>query len=95
VAGVHHDDIMADYLLTNDEARMARKMEFLGPWLRDTVGKTVDEAALRVAVSVHPEYLETAFAVIREAHGSLDGYLEDVLGVDADLRERLHARLLA
>jgi protein-tyrosine phosphatase len=95
IAGVHADDIMADYLLTNDESRLARKMSFLGPWLRDTVGKTVDEAALRVAVSVHPEYLETAFAVIREAHGSIDGYLTDVLGVDEGLRERLHARLLA
>jgi protein tyrosine/serine phosphatase len=95
LAGVHPDDIMADYLLTNDESRLARKMGFLGPWLRDTVGKTVDEAALRVAVSVHPEYLETAFSVIRDAHGSLDGYLSDALGVDAALRERLQAQLLA
>jgi len=95
VLGVHADDIMADYLLTNDESRIARKMNFLGPWLRDTVGKTVDEAGLRVAVSVNAAYLETAFSVIREAHGSLDGYLEEVLGVDAALRERLQARLLA
>jgi protein-tyrosine phosphatase len=95
LAGVHPDDIMADYLLTNDEARLARKMNFLGPWLQETVGKTVDEAGLRVAVSVHPQYLETAFGVIRDAHGSLDGYLADALGVDDALRERLHARLLA
>ncbi len=94
LAGVHPDDIMADYLLTNDEARLARKMAFLGPWLRDTVGKTVDEAGLRVAVSVNPDYLETAFQVIREAHGSLDGYLTDVLRVDAGLRDKLHERLL-
>ncbi len=92
---VHSDDIMADYLLTNDEARMARKMAFLGPWLHDTVDKTVDEAGLRVAVSVNAAYLETAFSVIREAHGSLDSYLTEVLGVDAALRERLQARLLA
>jgi len=57
------------------------------------VGKTVDEAALRVAVSVHPEYLETAFSVIREAHGSLDGYLEDALGRDGALRDKLTRRL--
>jgi protein tyrosine/serine phosphatase len=95
VLGVHPDDIVADYLLTNDEARMARKIGFLGPWLRDTVGKTVDEEALRVAVSVNAAYLETAFEVIREAHGSLDSYLSDVLGVDAALRDRLQARLLA
>lgn len=94
VLGVGENDIMADYLLTNDEDRMARKMAFLGPWLRDTVGKTVDEAGLRVAVSVNPAYLETAFSVIREAHGSIDAYLTDALGVDAPLRERLQARLL-
>ncbi|WP_372782236.1 tyrosine-protein phosphatase [Phenylobacterium sp.] len=94
VLGVSAEDIMADYLLTNDEARLARKMAFLGPWLRDTVGKTVDEAGLRVAVSVNAAYLETAFGVIREAHGSLDGYLTDLLGVDQALRERLQDRLL-
>jgi protein tyrosine/serine phosphatase len=95
VAGVSHDDLMADYLLTNDESRMARKMGFLGPWLRDTVGKTVDEAALRVAVSVHPQYLDTAFAAIRERYGSTEAYLAQALGVDEGLQERLHARLLA
>jgi protein tyrosine/serine phosphatase len=94
LAGVHHDDIMADYLLTNDETRMAKKMEFLGPWLEEQVGIRPSEAALRVAVSVHPAYLETAFAVIEDAHGSIDAYLADALGVDAGLRERLHARLL-
>ena len=95
VLGVGEADIMADYLLTNDESRMARKIGFLGPWLRDTVGKTVDEAALRVAVSVNPAYLETAFSAIAEAHGSLDAYLSDVLGVDEALRDRLRAQLLA
>ena len=95
LAGVHPDDMMADYLLTNDESRIERKMGFLGGWLRDTVGKAVDEASLRVAVSVHPQYLETAFAVIRETYGSVDGYLREALGVDEALQERLHARLLA
>ena len=95
ILGVSEADILADYLLTNDEARMARKIGFLGPWLRDTVGKTVDEAGLRVAVSVNAAYLETAFSVIRDAHGSLDGYLAEALGVDEGLRQALQARLLA
>ncbi|HEY8574013.1 tyrosine-protein phosphatase [Phenylobacterium sp.] len=94
ITGVSYDDLMADYLLTNDESRMARKMDFLGPWLQETCGVSVDDEALRLAVSVQPEYLETAFEVIRRAHGSLDAYLEDVLGVDAALRERIHERLL-
>ena len=95
VAGVHPDDIMADYLLTNDEARQKRKMDFLRGWLRAIAGQEVDDEALRVAVGVNPAYLKAAFEVIETAHGSTDAYLEKALGVDAALRERLHARLLA
>jgi protein-tyrosine phosphatase len=95
IAGVHPDDVMADYLMTNDEERIGRKMGFLDGWLREVGGKAVSEAALRVAVSVSPDYLRTALKVIEEAHGSVDAYLQDRLGVDAALRERLHARLLA
>jgi protein-tyrosine phosphatase len=95
IAGVHRDDLMADYLLTNDESRMARKIAFLGPWLEKQTGLTASEAALRVAVSVHPEYLETAFAAIEAAHGSIDGYLGEVIGVDEPLRARIHDRVLA
>jgi protein tyrosine/serine phosphatase len=94
IAGVHPDDIMADFLETNDEPRMARKMAFLGPWLKQTTGHTVADDALRVAVGVHPEYLETAFGAIRERHGSLDAYVPDALGFDAGLRARIHERLL-
>jgi protein tyrosine/serine phosphatase len=95
VAGVHPDDLMADYLLTNDEHRLARKMGFLKTWLKDVGGKEVSDEALRVAVSVHPDYLATAFRVIRQAHGSIDAYLEQALGVDAALKARLQERLLA
>ena len=92
--GVEREDILADYLLTNDEDRIERKMGFLGAWLRDSLGKPVSDQALRVAVSVRPDYLQTAFDVIGQAHGSLDAYLSDVLGVDAALRQAIEARLL-
>ena len=94
IAGVHRDDLMADYLLTNDESRMARKVNFLGPWLEKQMGLRASEAALRTAVSVHPEYLETAFAVIEAAHGSIDGYLGDVIGIEDDLCVRIRERVL-
>ncbi|HZZ69591.1 MAG TPA: tyrosine-protein phosphatase, partial [Phenylobacterium sp.] len=95
IAGVGREDMIADYLLTNDEGRQARKVDFLGGWIEKQVGLTVSPEALRVAVSVNTDYLETAFAVIEDRHGSIDTYLADVLGVDAPLRERLQARLLA
>ena len=94
IAGVHRDDMLTDFLLTNDEAQMARKMRFVGPWLEKTLGRRPSDEALRVAVRVEPEYLESAFLAMSAAHGSVDGYLRDVLGVDDAMRERIHARLL-
>jgi len=94
IAGVSHDDMVADYLLTNDEDRLARKMDFLGPWIETQTGLKAPREALRVAVSVNTDYLETAFAAVIARHGSIDGYLAEALGVDEALREKIRERLL-
>lgn len=94
IAGVHRDDTMADYLATNDAAAIDKRVEFLGPWIRDLTGVTVDDAGLRQAVSVHEAFLAEAFAVMVERHGSVDNYLAEVLGVDAALRDRIAGRIL-
>jgi hypothetical protein len=44
---------------------------------------------------VEAERLDRALAARRRRHGSIDRYLEDALTLDAPLRKRLHARLLA
>jgi protein tyrosine/serine phosphatase len=54
----------------------------------------VDQGALRLILSVDARYLDTAIEAMRAAHGSLDGYLEQALGVDADLREKIRTRIL-
>jgi protein tyrosine/serine phosphatase len=94
IAGVHRDDMIADYLLTNDEARMLPKIDSIGHWMERAYGRRPSDAALRVAVSVHPNYLETAFAAITARQGSLDAYLEETLGMDAPMRHALRDRLL-
>jgi protein-tyrosine phosphatase len=96
LAGVHDDDIIADYLLTNDDARMTARL----PTMREHVatvagGRVPSDEALMTAMRVEAEYLETAFSMMREAHGSLDGYMEAVLGLDDALRGKIHDRLLA
>ncbi|HEX3701197.1 MAG TPA: tyrosine-protein phosphatase [Phenylobacterium sp.] len=94
LAGVHDDDIVADYLLTNDPARIAARSEVVGQLILEATGRTPSERALAYAISVDAEYLAEAFAAMRDRFGSVDAYLEQGLGLDARLRERLHARLL-
>ena len=95
VAGVAEDDILADYLLTNDMDRIAKRLPLMREMIRENTGKTVSDEALTTALRVEPEYLERAFAAMRQRHGSLDGYLDEALGLDGALRERVRARLLA
>jgi protein tyrosine/serine phosphatase len=94
VAGVSWDDIVADYLLTNDEARFARRMPMLAQVVREISGREAQAATLRVAMGVEAEYLEASFAHIEARHGAIETYLDEVLGVDAARRERLLERLL-
>jgi protein tyrosine/serine phosphatase len=94
VAGVHDDDIVEDYLLTNDPERLERRLPQIRDAIRENTGRVADDRALMTAMRVEAEYLEEAFRVMREQHGSLDGYLDDVLGLDDGIRGRIHDRLL-
>ncbi|MCT2399967.1 tyrosine-protein phosphatase [Novosphingobium mangrovi (ex Huang et al. 2023)] len=91
--GVHRDDVMEDYLLTNSagdpEARIASGAETI----RAITGQ-LDEAVLRVLMGVEPEYLQAALASIEERHGSVDAYIEEALGLDGTTREKLRAALV-
>jgi protein-tyrosine phosphatase len=94
VAGVPREAMIADYMLTNDESRILRKMAHTAEFVERIAGRRPTDEALRVAVSVYPEFLEAFFDSVTERHGSVDGYLEAVLGVDAGLRDRIRERLL-
>ncbi|MBU1377716.1 MAG: tyrosine-protein phosphatase [Alphaproteobacteria bacterium] len=95
LAGVAHEDMIADFLLTNDESRIARKMAQSAAFVERVTGRRPSDEAMRVASSVYPAFLDSAFDEIRTRCGSIDGYLEDVLGMDAALRQRIEDRLLS
>ena len=91
--GAHYDDIAADYLLTNTagnpEERIAAGLRSVSSLLGD-----IEPEALRVLMSVEPEYLATAWQAMQDSHGSVDAYQAEVLDVDDALRDRLRAALL-
>ncbi len=92
--GVDHEHIVADFLLTNDHERIpARSTELRSLFLEET-GHEVEDAALIQAMSVEVGYLDAAFETITARCGTIDAYLRDVLGIDAEVQQRLEARLL-
>lgn len=93
VLGVHPDDAVADYLLTN--AAMAGRHFRGNPGQDSAKYAGLSEAASRALGGVSAEYLEAGLAATRDSHGSVDGYLEHVLGVDAAVRERIREALIA
>ena len=95
LAGVHQDDIIEDYLLTNDPERIAARAPMVSQVITTETGRTATDAAIRAAIGVEAEYLVEAFRAIDAEHGSADAYLERVLGVDSRLRTKLESRLLA
>ena len=92
VLGVHPDDAMVDYLLTN-EAMVGRN--FRGKTGQDASRyANMDKAASRALFGVSAEFLDAAFTAMRGSHGSIDAYLGEVLGVGAAAKERIRAALI-
>ena len=92
--GVSHDDIIADYLLTNTAGDAEERIAAGAVVVRKAYGAGLPDAAVRVLMMVRPEYLDAAFAGIRERHGDLDTYLAEVLEVSPERRQQIKRRLL-
>ncbi|MFT4056602.1 MAG: tyrosine-protein phosphatase [Novosphingobium sp.] len=86
--GLHRDDIMADYLLTNTAGDVEARIAFGAAAIKAITGQ-VDDAVLRVLMGVEIEYLQAAWMAVEEHYGTLDVYLEEALGLTRAKREYL------
>ena len=93
--GVHPDDMVADYLLTNTAVDLERRAPGIARQLEAMTGRVASHDAVVAFLGVEAVYLDTALAEIAAGHGSTDAYLERALGVDTALRDRIGARLAA
>ncbi len=92
--GVHADDMMADYLLTNSAGNLEARIAAGAPHVRSGFGADMDDAAVRTLMSVHPAYLNAGFEAIIDRHGSLESYCTDMLGVTHEQRSAIKQALL-
>lgn len=93
VLGVHRDDMIAEFLRTNDAPTTHVLERQSLPRMREVYGE-IPEAALRNLMGVRPEYIATYIAEVERDHGSLDTYLAETLGVDEARKARLRDALV-
>ena len=92
LCGASYDDVMADYLYTNEIARRrARRIRLVAHLL------TGDRAGTRKLENVFladERYLDAALIAIGRKFGSFDAYVRHGLGIDDALRESFRNRML-
>ena len=91
--GVHRDDVIAEFLRTNDAPSPEILERQSLPRMEEVYGP-IDADARRNLMGVLPEYIDTYFGLIEKEAGSIDNYLQETLGVDETSKARLRARLL-
>ena len=95
VLGVSRADQMAEYLRTNDAPTLEVLAAQSVPGIEQRLGRKLDEGAIKALLEVREDYLETFWSEVEKDHGSLDAYIESILGVDHLLKERLRERYVA
>ncbi|TXS33021.1 tyrosine-protein phosphatase [Streptomyces sp. ms191] len=87
--GVDDDDVLADYLLTNEE---------LLPSLQPTIDQFAsiggDPELLQPVLGVRTEYLDAARDEMTNRYGTIDGYFSDGLRLDTATIDRLRSSLV-
>ena len=92
--GVHEDDVMADYLLTNIAGRIDERVAQGGAVIRARYGGDIKDDAIRTLMMVGPAYLDAAFTAIRNRHGTIAQYAEDVLALTPAMHDAMRNQLI-
>lgn len=91
--GVSQDDIVADYVLTNQAGNIEARIAAGALQIRARHGSISDDT-IRTLMGVEPDYIATAFDRAAGRYGSLDAYLAEVISVDVAAREDLRRAYL-
>lgn len=87
--GVSYDDVMTDYLLTNEQL-----LPSMQPLLDRFAAAGGDPALLMPVFGVQEEYLEAAMDQMKTSHGDIETYFTEGLGVSPDTIAALRSRLV-
>lgn len=91
--GVHPDDAMEDFLLTNTAGDLDARVAAGAHAIREKWG-SIEDSTIRVLMGVDARYLVAMRKAVESEHGSLDAFLADVLEVDGARRDALRLHLI-
>lgn len=92
--GVHRDDVMAEYLLTNSAPDRDAQIERLREQIEHRFGKGLPEEAIQVVTRVDPIFLSRALGAVSERYGSVEVYATEALRCPESKVEALRGNLL-
>lgn len=91
--GVHWDDAMEDFLLTNTAGNIDARVAAGSAAIRAKYGAISDDT-IRVLMGVDPRYLNAMREAVEAEYATLDAFLERVLEVTPQTREALRLHLV-
>jgi protein tyrosine/serine phosphatase len=92
--GVHEDDLMHDYLLTNSAGKIEERIAQGGDVIRARYKAEIPDDAVRTLMSVNPIFLDAALATVRRDHGDIATYAEVVLNLTPEMHEAMINKLV-
>ncbi|MEZ5708312.1 MAG: tyrosine-protein phosphatase [Blastomonas sp.] len=92
--GVSREAIRSDYVLTERVQDPGAALFHVDPEGPFAYLLTVDPMVWRTMMRAAPEYIDAMFASLAGSHGSVEAFLADTCGMDADRLEQLRMLLL-
>lgn len=87
ILGVSKEDIIKDYLQTNQQRQEANQAIIAGLVKKGLSAE--GEKAILIALSVSEDYLLNAFSVAKDSYGSFDNYIKEAIKINDDEQEQL------
>jgi protein-tyrosine phosphatase len=87
--GVHHDDVVRDYLVSDLQIRRA-----FGHVVEAFVARGGARAVIEPLMSVQVGYLDAALGVMHDEYGTVERYFSEGLGLDAETLRTLRASMV-
>ncbi|MGE3249802.1 MAG: tyrosine-protein phosphatase [Hyphomonadaceae bacterium] len=91
---VPEDVIVEDYELTNTAVDLTGRLPMIRERFQQMTGVEIPTESILPFLGVDVSYLATAMDMMQKRCGSIHGYMDEILGIDEEMREAMRERLV-